>query len=92
MVISPTDEDDLLYNAAAVFQHVTVQTSPAIPASVLLRTHGIAIFPGMVLDGARFAGKGVMSARGATPTEWTPPVQSWWRVSFPFNSRARMLI
>ena len=27
----------------------------------------------MVLDGERFAGKGVMSARGATPTEWTPP-------------------
>jgi lipid-binding SYLF domain-containing protein len=67
------EEDDLLYNAAAVFEYVTVQTAPAIPASVLLRAHGLAIFPRTVLDGARFAGKGVMSARGATPTEWTPP-------------------
>ncbi len=74
LAISPTaEEEDLLYNATAVFRHVAVQAIPAIPASVLLRAHGVAVFPRTVLDGARFAGKGVMSARGAIPTEWTPP-------------------
>jgi len=72
--ISPTgEEEDLLYNATAVFQHVAVQAVPAIPASVMLRAHGIAVFPRTVLNGARLAGNGVMSARRAIPTEWTPP-------------------
>ncbi len=74
LAISPTTEgEDLLYNATAVFRHVAVQAVPAIPASVLLRAHGIAVFPRTVLDGAHIAGMGVMSARGAIPAEWTPP-------------------
>jgi lipid-binding SYLF domain-containing protein len=72
--ISPViPEDELLADAAIVFRRVVDDRAAAIPLSVLVQAHAIAVFPRAYKEGQRYYATGVMSARGATPTNWTPP-------------------
>jgi len=71
---SPTMlEEELLRSATLVFQRAVDERAAAIPASVLFRAQGIAVFPQSVKDGVGYSGQGVFSARGANPSVWTPP-------------------
>jgi lipid-binding SYLF domain-containing protein len=72
--ISPAvGEDELLADATFVFRRVVDQRAAAIPMSVLMQAHAIAVFPRAYKDGLRYYATGVMSARGANPNYWTPP-------------------
>jgi lipid-binding SYLF domain-containing protein len=71
--VSPTREDELLRNAATVFEHAVASPAAAIPASILMRARAIAVVPGATEDGGRYYGLGVISARGVDPMVWTPP-------------------
>jgi lipid-binding SYLF domain-containing protein len=79
-----SEEDKLLRNATLVFTHA-VTAPAAIPASALLRASAIAIVPAAARDGARYHGKGVVSARGAYPDHWTPPAIFAFEGAIPFD-------
>ena len=66
-------EDDLLRSAMMVFERAVDIRAAAIPASVLIRARGIAVFPASAEEASRYSGVGVLSARGANPGNWTPP-------------------
>jgi lipid-binding SYLF domain-containing protein len=68
-----SDEDELLHDATAVFQRAVDTPAAAIPATILMRSAAIAIIPAAVGNGARYSGKGIVSARGAGLNYWTPP-------------------
>jgi len=68
-----TPEDDLLRNATLVFERAVDPGAAAIPASVLIRARAIAVFPRSARYGSGYSGRGVLSARGANPSYWTPP-------------------
>jgi lipid-binding SYLF domain-containing protein len=82
--ISPP-EGDLLRHATVVFERATDERGSAIPMSVLLRARGIAVFPHAVQDETRYSGQGVLSARGASPNQWTPPAIIELEGSIPLN-------
>jgi lipid-binding SYLF domain-containing protein len=87
---SPTTlEDDLLRNATHVFQRAVDERAAAIPASVLLRAHGIAVFPKAVVNGPRYEGQGVVSARGPNPSYWSPPAVIAFEGSIPLELESR---
>lgn len=68
------DEARRLREATVVFSEVMNTSDTSIPASILNRAEGIAIFPGTVKGGFIFGGmrgRGVLSAR--TPDGWSPP-------------------
>jgi lipid-binding SYLF domain-containing protein len=72
--ISPAEtEEDLLRSATFVFERAVDRRASAIPMSVLLRARGIAVFPHAAKLGTHYSGQGIMSARGAAPSYWTPP-------------------
>lgn len=84
-------EDELLQNATLVFSRAVNTPAAAIPAAVLLRATGIAVIPAAMKDGARYHGKGVMSARGARPDSWTPPAVISFEGGIPLNLEASTL-
>jgi lipid-binding SYLF domain-containing protein len=88
--ISPTVlEDELLGDATLVFQRAVGDRAAAIPASVLMRAYAMAVFPHMVKDEARYVGEGVMSARGANPSYWTPPAVIELEGAIPLDLESR---
>jgi lipid-binding SYLF domain-containing protein len=82
---SPIPEYELLRNATLVFTRAMHAPAAAIPAAVLMRASAIAIVPGAARDGARYHGKGVVSARGAYPDHWTPPAIFAFEGAIPFD-------
>ena len=88
--IAPTQiEDELLQTATIVFQRAVDDRVAAIPASVLMKAYAIAVFPHMVKDDARYLGEGVMSARGANPSYWTPPAVIALEGAIPLDLESR---
>ena len=78
-------EDELLQSAAAVFAHAVETPAAAIPAAVLMRASAIAVVPQAVKDGSRYYGKGVMSARGASPDDWSAPAVIAFEGAIPLD-------
>ena len=84
-VTSPTDEDELIAHSTLVFTRAVTTPAAAIPAAVLLRATGIAIAPATVKDGRRYYGRGIVSARGASPDHWTPPAVIAFEGAIPLD-------
>ena len=84
--ISPiSEEDELLRNATLVFSRAVDTPAAAIPAAVLIRASGIAVIPAATGQQNRYHGKGVLSARGARPDDWTPPAVIAFEGAIPFD-------
>ncbi len=77
--------DEILRNATLVLRRVLDTSSPAIPASVMMRARGIAVFPAARADGEMYYGLGVMSASGADRTRWSPPAVLNFRGTIPVD-------
>jgi lipid-binding SYLF domain-containing protein len=69
----PAAPDEILRDATLVLRRALDTPSAAIPASIMARARGAAVFPAARTDGGMYYGLGVMSARGADPLRWTPP-------------------
>ena len=80
-----TLEDDLLRHATAVFQRAVDPGAAAIPASLLMEARAIAVFPNALKEGSRYIGRGVLSARGASPAFWTPPAVIAFEGTIPLD-------
>jgi lipid-binding SYLF domain-containing protein len=86
---SPTTiEDELLRDATLVFDRAVDTPAAAIPASILLRARGVAVFPTAAKDGALYYALGVLSARRATPEMWTPPAIVGFEGAIPLDLEA----
>ena len=83
-----SEEDELLRNATLVFSRAVDTPAAAIPAAVLIRASGIAVIPAATGQGNRYHGKGVLSARGARPDDWTPPAVIDFEGAIPFDLEA----
>jgi len=83
-----SEEDELLQNATLVFSRAVDTPAAAIPAAVLIRATGIAVIPAATGQGNRYQGKGVLSARGARPDDWTPPAVIDFEGAIPFDLEA----
>lgn len=89
---SPTSlEDELLRNATLVFLRAVDKPATAIPVSIMLRAHGIAVIPAAAKDGALYYGVGVLSARGVNPEAWTPPAVLAFQGAIPLDLEADRL-
>jgi lipid-binding SYLF domain-containing protein len=84
-------EDDLLRSATLIFQRAVDTPAAAIPDSVMLRARAIAVVPAAVRDGALYYGRGVLSARGASPNYWTPPAIVAFKGAIPVEVEAASL-
>ena len=80
----PALPDELLRDATLVFRRALDTPSAAIPASIMMRARGIAVFPAARTDGGVYYGMGVMSAKGADPLHWTLPAFVAFRGTIPF--------
>jgi len=69
---SGTDDDLVLLNATEVFRQAVDRTA-AIPAAVLFSARAIAVFPDAERSGITYRGNGVISARGTSLSQWSPP-------------------
>jgi lipid-binding SYLF domain-containing protein len=86
---SPTsEEDELLRNATLVFSRAVDTPAAAIPAAVLIRASGIAVIPAATGQSNRYHGRGILSARGARPDDWTPPAVIDFEGAIPFDLEA----
>ncbi len=83
-----SEEDELLRNATLVFARAVDTPAAAIPAAVLIRASGIAVIPAATGQGNRYHGRGVLSARGARPDDWTPPAVIDFEGAIPFDLEA----
>jgi lipid-binding SYLF domain-containing protein len=83
-----SEEDELLRNATLVFSRAVDTPAAAIPAAVLIRASGIAVIPAATGQQNRYHGKGVLSARGARPDDWTPPAVIAFEGAIPFDLEA----
>jgi lipid-binding SYLF domain-containing protein len=83
-----SEEDELLKNATLVFSRAVDTPAAAIPAAVLIRATGIAVIPAAMGQGNRYQGRGVLSARGARPDDWTPPAVIDVEGTIPFDLEA----
>ena len=81
----PAAPDELLRNATLVIRRALDTSSAAIPASIMARARGLAVFPAARTDGGMYYGLGVMSARGANPLRWTPPAVLNFRGAIPID-------
>jgi lipid-binding SYLF domain-containing protein len=84
----PALPDKLLRDATLVLRRALDTPSAAIPASVMRRASGIAVFPAARIDGSMYYGMGVMSARGADPLRWTPPAILTFQGAIPIHLEA----
>ena len=82
------EEDDLLRSATNVFSRAVAAPAAAIPAAILMRATAIAAVPSAVRDGTRYYGRGVVSARGARPDQWTPPAVIAFEGDIPLDLEA----
>jgi lipid-binding SYLF domain-containing protein len=82
---SPTREDDLLRHATRLFQRAVDPRAAAIPPMVLMRARAVAVFPQSARSGSGYSGNGVLSARGADPSYWTPPAVIAFRGGIPLD-------
>jgi lipid-binding SYLF domain-containing protein len=80
-----SEEDELLQNATLVFSRAVDTPAAAIPAAALMRATGIAVIPAATGQRNRYQGRGVMSARGARPDDWTPPAVIAFEGGIPFD-------
>ena len=88
-ITSPiSEEEELLRSATLVFSRAVDTPAAAIPAAVLIRASGIAVIPAATGLGNRYHGKGVLSARGARPDDWTPPAVIDFEGAIPFDLEA----
>jgi lipid-binding SYLF domain-containing protein len=71
-----SDEADRIRGAATVFDEIMKAPDKAIPALVLNKAEGIAVFPGTLKGGfivAAHHGRGILSVRDSTSGAWSPP-------------------
>jgi len=80
-----SEEDELLQNATLVFSRAVDTPAAAIPAAVLMRATGIAVIPAATGQSNRYHGKGILSARGARPYDWSPPAVIAFDGAIPFD-------
>ena len=74
--LAQSDEADRLREAGVVFEEIMSAPDSTIPASVLGKAEGIAIFPSTLKVGFIFGahrGKGVLSVRDKDSGEWSSP-------------------
>ncbi len=74
--LAQSDEADRLREAGVVFEEIMSAPDSSIPASVLTKAEGIAIFPSTLKVGFIFGahrGKGVLSVRDSDSGEWSSP-------------------
>jgi lipid-binding SYLF domain-containing protein len=71
-----SDEADRIREAATVLDEIMNAADSAIPASVMGRAEGIAVFPGTLRGGfivGAERGRGILSVRDPATKAWSPP-------------------